>query len=173
MSSLLCVLLSAPLAPAAKSVNLYFKKWYNKKVDMHAVTITIGNKHYGKMSYKQQYSEMVKTIKATYLYHGETKYLFRFELQNNGNLHSHGILMNSYENKFHEAFHKFGQRNRHKLSFMKCRNIDGYLTYIDKENVLPMIHNIKKKDHEMLKADPENPKDSNMPAANAVNEVNI
>ncbi len=143
---------SAPLVPAAKQPDLYFKRWYNKNVDMHAVTITIHGKYYGKMSYKQQYNDMVKTIKSTYSYHGETKYMFRFELQENGNLHSHGILMNTYVNKFHEAFHKYGQRNRHKLSFQPLRNIDAYIKYIDKENILPMIHNIKKKDHATLPA---------------------
>lgn len=130
---------SAPLTPE----KFFFQV---KQCDLYSVTITIGNKLYGKLNYKEQYSELKFTIKKVYPFHGNTKYLFRFELQNNGQLHAHGILYDTYHVKFVEGFCKFGTRNLHKDSFQLCRNLEGYLEYINKENILPCLHNIQKKD---------------------------
>lgn len=133
----------------------YFQKLENKlgyrSQALHVATITIGNKYYGCMDYIQQYNHVVKSIKQTYRYHGETKYWFCFELQANGQLHAHGIIYNGYHAKFIEGFQKFGARNLHKDSYQPLRN-KGYLSeYIHKDVLkketlkIPPIHNITKK----------------------------
>lgn len=123
-----------------------------KSGSLHVATVTIGNKMYGSMSYIDQYQHVIKTIKQTYKYHGDTKYWFCFELQNNGQLHAHGIIYNGYQGKFADGFQKFGSRNYHDKSYQPLRN-KGYLEeYIHKEvnkrenRYIPPIHNILKKD---------------------------
>lgn len=139
---------SAPI----DSIMKFFKHYFSKTVELHAPTITIGNKYYGAMSNNDQYKHMVKTIKETYPYHGTIKYIFFFEQQENGNLHAHGVLMNAYESKFIDNFNKFGKRNLHKDSYQIIRNL-GYFEYIQKDiNKIKFkpIHNIKKKDLQNL-----------------------
>lgn len=113
-------------------------------ISAHAATITIGNKHYGKMSYKDQYKHMVRTIKDTYRFRGETKYTAHFELTKNGQLHAHLLIINGYQVIFAEAFDKFGRRNSHLQSYQDCKNIPKYLEYINKENILKPINNFPK-----------------------------
>lgn len=131
----------------------HIEQWFNKNIDMHAATITIGNKYYGKLSYKDQYKHMVKAIKRTYPYHGDTKYVFHFELQSNGNLHAHGVVINGYQNKFIDGFNHLGLRNTHDKSYEPIKNISKYLEYINKENILPPITNIASKAKQPRKGD--------------------
>lgn len=135
-------------APKNGTIIKFFKHYFEKKVELHAPTITIGNKHYGGMSNDDQYKHMVKTIKEAYPYHGTVKYIFYFEQQENGNLHAHGVLMNAYQSKFIDNFNKFGRRNIHDESYQTLRNI-GYFEYIQKDenkHKYKPIHNVKKKD---------------------------
>ncbi len=133
--------------PPAIIPDNYFLYYSHTAINQDSATITIGYKHILKLSYKEQYAMMVKEIKATYKFHSDTKYLFRFELQNNGSLHAHGIIQNGYANVFHTNFLKFGIHNAKKASYDQCRNTKGYLAYINKENVLPPIHNIRRRDY--------------------------
>lgn len=126
----------------------FFKYYYNKNVELHAPTITIGNKYYGGMSNDEQYKHLCKAIKGAYPYHGTIKYIFYFEQQNNGNLHAHGVLMNAYQSKFIDNFNQFGHRNIHDKSYQQIRNF-GYFAYIQKDEhktKYKPIHNILKKD---------------------------
>lgn len=127
----------------------FFLFYFNRNIELHAVTITIGNKYYGGMSNDDQYKHLCKAIKQTYKFHGVEKYLFYFEQQQNGNLHAHGVLMNAYRGKFIDNFNKFGQRNIHKDSYQEMRNL-GYFEYIQKDKIkykYKPIHNIHKKDY--------------------------
>lgn len=133
-------------SPQILDTHKYFKYWYNKGVDIDITTITIGSKWLGRMSADEQYKQFVKDIKKGYPFHGKTKYVYHFELQNNGMLHAHGIHMESYRDKFIETFDHYGKRNSHKESYQVCRNITGYLEYINKSNIYPPIHNVLKKD---------------------------
>lgn len=124
----------------------YFKYYSDKGVDVYATTITIGRKWLGRKSADDQYKQFVKDIKRKWLYHGKEKYCYHFELQNNGQLHAHGLHMNGDWASFIECFSDYGDRNTKKEAYQKCRNIQGYTEYIDKENAYPPIHNILKKD---------------------------
>lgn len=124
----------------------YIKQLYNENCTIYSTTITIGNKNIGRLSAEDQYTLMVKDIKQHIRYHSESKYIYHFELQKNGQLHAHGVEYNTYRNRFIESFSKYGRRNEHKDSFQECRNIDGYIDYISKEDVFPPISNIQKKD---------------------------
>ncbi len=153
----------APRALPAIIPDNYFLYYAHTGIEMSAATITIGYKHILKLSYKEQYAMMVKEIKKTYKFHSDSiKYLFRFELQENGSLHAHGLIMNGYQNVFHTNFLKFGIHNTKALSYQTCRNIKGYLKYINKENVLPPIHNIRKKDLTSEMGGSGNPKGLNI-----------
>lgn len=125
-----------------------FKSLPPKSNSLYAATITIGNIKYGSMSADKQYADIVKTIKNTYSYHGETKYVFYFEFQKNGNLHAHGAIYNGYQSKFSDSFNKYGLRNIHDKSYEPIKTIE-YFEYIckDKEKIkYKPIHNIKKSD---------------------------
>lgn len=126
--------------------NKFFRYWFNRDIDVDVATITIGKKWIGCKSAEQQYEIMVRDIKKAYPYHGDTKYKFHFELQKNGMLHAHGVIVDGHQSRFIESFSSYGSRNTRNESYQKCRNIDGYLDYIDKENAFPCIHNIKKSD---------------------------
>jgi len=147
---------AAPLSkrPSKKAPIKFFEQLFNKlgndSNSLHAVTITIGNVHYGSMSASEQYRHMKKAIKSCYRYHGETKYIFYFEYQKNGQLHAHGVIYNGYRSKFIDHFNKFGKRNTHKDSYQNVKNIN-YFTYIQKDNSemqykYPIVHNILNKD---------------------------
>lgn len=124
----------------------YMKYLYNKDCPLHITTITIGTKWLGKLSAKEQYKVFVKHIKKHIPFHAEDmRYIYNFELTSNGQLHAHGLEYNTYQNRFAESFSIFGKRNEHPKSFQICRNIDGYITYINKENVYPSITNIQRK----------------------------
>lgn len=124
----------------------YFKFWYNKGTDVICTTITIGKKWLGRKSADDQYKQFVKDIKRAYPFHGKTKYVYHFELQNNGHLHAHGLEIDGYNDTFICAFADYGSRNKSKEAYQKCRNIDGYCDYINKDNEYPPIHNILKKE---------------------------
>lgn len=131
----------------------YFQKRFNTLPEhnesLHAATITIGNVYYGKMSSEQQYKHFVKAIKNCYPYNGETKYVFYFEFQKNGQLHAHGAIYNGYQSRFADHFNKFGLRNCHDLSYQQIKKSD-YFSYIIKEKEkmkkYKPIHNIKRSD---------------------------
>lgn len=132
-------------APRTMECHRYFRE--RQPLDsLYMTTITIGNKFYGRMSAEGQHEHMVKAIKEHIKYYGEHKYIYHFELQKNGQLHAHGLESGTYQQKFHNDFAHFGCRNKHKKSFQKVRNLEGYLQYINKENVFPPIHNIKRSD---------------------------
>lgn len=116
-------------------------------IELHAATITIGNKHYGRMSAEEQYFEMKDSIKKFIPFHSKTqKYIFEFELQNNGQLHAHGIIQGVFQNKFIESFYHFGRRNSHNKSYQDIKHVSNYIDYICKERIFPTVHNIKKHD---------------------------
>ncbi len=130
----------------------YFKQLFKSlppdSNSLHAATITIGNIKYGSMSADKQYADIVKTIKNTYAFHGETKYVFYFEFQKNGQLHAHGAIYNGYHSKFIDSFNKYGLRNIHDKSYEPIKTIE-YFEYIckDKEKIkYKPIHNIKFQD---------------------------
>lgn len=124
----------------------YFRKMFNKGVCLHATTITIGNKRYGRMSDKEQYQEFKKAIRQHIKFHSNSRYIYEFEHTKQGQLHAHGIEYNVYQNRFSESFHKFGARNGHKDSFQKIKAIDEYIKYITKDKEFPTLTNVGKKD---------------------------
>lgn len=125
----------------------YIKKMADDSITMHATTITIGNKWLGKKSAKDQYEVFVKRIKQHIPYHSSNKYLYHFELQNNGQLHAHGIEIGTYRAAFIESFGDFGMRNRHGEAFTKIKSLDKYILYMDKSNDFLPISNIKKSEY--------------------------
>lgn len=140
-----------PLSKRSRKMDpVQFFKQLPSNVDLHAATITIGNIKYGSLSSYEQYLAMKKAIKRTYRYHGNTKYLFFFEYQKNGQLHGHGIIYNGYQRKFVDGMIHFGQRNAHDSSYQLIKKKLFYLDYIQKEKekmkkYIP-IHNILLKD---------------------------
>ena len=127
---------------------------YLPKDALIAVTVTIGNKHYGRMSSDEQYKHMKKAISIfrwrLKLISEDAYYYFTFELQNNGQLHAHGILYNIYHTLFLECFSQFGRRNLAKESFQKVFDVDKYILYIQKEEVYKSIHNITKQNMQSI-----------------------
>lgn len=114
------------------------------KQNLFAVTITIGNKFYGKMSYKDQYKCMKRAIADLKRFESATDYYFTFELTKNGQLHSHGLVHNLYQAAFGGIFGKFGSRNKHPKSFEPLGDLDSYWDYINKECICKSLHNITK-----------------------------
>lgn len=136
-------------------IHRYIKYHLVKGVSMHKTTITIGVKRYGKLSYKDQYKDMVSSIKKHIPYHSEEKrYLYHFELTKNGILHAHGIEISTYQTVFSDDFNKYGLHNTKDQSFVeiKRKTIDEYLKYINKENICPWISNITLKDIRSLES---------------------
>lgn len=115
-------------------------------VTLHITTITIGKVWLGKKSAAEQYKIFVKKIKKHIPYRGEQKYIYTFELTKSGVLHSHGLEYDTYQSRFMESFCNFGSHNCHNKAFQECRNLEGYIKYIQKEQTFPTIHNIHKKD---------------------------
>lgn len=147
-------------APFMEKVHNYFlieqkkiaNSIYNTSDSFHSATITIGNSFYGRMSYKEQYKHMIKDIKNTYAFNGTVKYVAHFELTKAGMLHCHMLIYGGYAASFARGFEHYGKRNSHKKAYEECRNIEGYLKYINKENIMPPIHNIKKIDLDLAKS---------------------
>lgn len=127
----------------------YFKTRFQRKNTLYACTITIGNQKYGSLSAKEQYNDMVKTIKKAYPAKGDYKYIFFFELTKIGQLHAHGIT-DAYQSRFIEYFNKYGKHNSHDKSYPEMADI-GYISYISKEyhpqNVFKPITNVNKLDY--------------------------
>lgn len=112
-----------------------------------ATTITIGNKWIGKLSSRKQYIEFCKAIRKHIGKRDPVKkYLYVFELQDNGQLHAHGVEIGTWQASFIESFQHFGRRNVHDASFCRVKSIDKYLTYMDKEHAFPYITNIRSSD---------------------------
>lgn len=126
----------------------------NTLLPFYMTTITIGNKHYGRMSSEEQYKHFCAAIKKHVKYHNDKgqRYIYVFELQRNGQLHAHGLEVGTSQAQFIESFHKFGSRNMHDKSFQTVKRLETYIKYMQKEEVYPRIHNIKKKD--LLKSPP-------------------
>lgn len=125
----------------------YFTNMFNQKVDLNAATITIGNQKYGSLSAKDQYTDMVKTIKKVYRKDMNIKYIFFFELTKNGQLHAHGIV-DGYEIIFKDGFQKYGKHNTNDKSYESMVSLT-YIEYIKKEwkgTKYPPITNITKQD---------------------------
>lgn len=126
---------------------------------LKAITITIGNRHYGKLGYKKQYRLMRDTVRLSLK--KKHKYICLFEFQNNGNLHIHGIVENTlYHNTFCEIFSKFGSRNCHEKSFAPISDLKSYWDYIwkdqkntEQEFIIKPIHNIYEKHIEKLESE--------------------
>lgn len=129
----------------------YFKSLFEKGTHLCALTVTIGNIYYGKMGYKEQYTELCKTIKKAFPFHGTVKYVAFFEFQKNGQLHAHLATTHIYDTHFKEWFYRFGARNGAPESCQRVKDIK-YFSYIikdveKKENKhIKPIHNIKKDD---------------------------
>lgn len=139
-------------SPKSKKITMaheYFKIMYGAApTSIHATTITIGEKWIGKLSSEVQYNLFKRHIQkhiAPYTA-DDAKYCYHFELQQNGQLHAHGIEFGTYHNRFIESFIDFGKRNKHPDAFTHVIDIDKYLEYIDKENIFPPITNVKKGD---------------------------
>lgn len=113
---------------------------------LHITTISIGCRWLGKKRSEDQYTIFCKKIRQHIPYRSESKYIYCFELQKNGQLHAHGIEYDTYQGRFMESFCSFGSHNTNNKSFQECRNLEGYIKYINKENIYPTIHNILKKD---------------------------
>lgn len=111
-----------------------------------STTITIGNKRYGSLSAKDQYKHIKKAIKKHIPYRSEKKYLYTFELQNNGQLHAHGLELGTYQATFIESFGKFGRRNTHNESYQNTKHVRKYLEYMNKDPIFEPVHNIMKKE---------------------------
>ena len=124
----------------------YFTTRFQRNNTLYACTITIGNQKYGSLSAKEQYDDMVKTIKKAYPTKGEHKYVFFFELTQMGIIHAHGIT-DAYQSRFIEYFSKYGKHNTNDKSYPEMADI-GYIKYISKEyhplNVFKPITNITK-----------------------------
>lgn len=123
------------------------KKLWNAGATFNATTITIGNKYYGRMSADEQYKRMSRDIRRHIKTYAEDDswYFYTFELQKNGQLHSHGIEVNTYWAKFINSFELYGSRNIHKESFKKVSDFEAYYKYITKEPEYPSVHNLSKK----------------------------
>lgn len=120
---------------------------------LNITTITIGRKWLGRKSADEQYNIFVKRIKSHIPYHSNSKYVYHFELTNNGQLHAHGLEYNSWQSNFVSSFADFGHQNTKSISFKPVAHAKGllaYIDYMDKENAYPMIHNIMKKDHNSI-----------------------
>lgn len=139
----------ARVLPAIEKIHRYLETLSVRGCDMNKTTITIGNKIIGMKSYKEQYDDICRIIKLERPYRGAIKYIYHFELQKNGQLHAHGLEIGSYMQNYVEAFSCIGARNAHPKSFVAVKRGDSiteYLRYMNKENILPMITNITKKE---------------------------
>lgn len=116
---------------AINNAQVYFRHRFQRDNTLYAPTITIGNKRYGAMSAEDQYKNMVKDIKRVYNKGMEIKYLFYFELTQNGILHAHGVC-DGYQNIFIDGFHKYGKHNTNDKSYPEIKAIN-YFDYIKKE----------------------------------------
>lgn len=127
----------------------FLQHFHDMGIDFNATTITIGNKWIGKKSSDQQYQIMKKDIRKHINRNKHrqehTWYYYNFELQQNGQLHAHGIEVNTYLAPFHESFESYGKRNVHRESFKKMSNLNSYFEYIEKEKAYPTVTNITKK----------------------------
>lgn len=124
------------------------KLLWDKGLDFHATTITIGCRKYGKLSADEQYKRMVKDIRVhmkRYNFNDDKYYYYCFELQKNGQLHAHGIEINTYNTPFQEIFSDWGARNNHPESFKKVSSFEEYYKYITKECEYPTITNFSKR----------------------------
>jgi len=141
--------------PTDRSINNalnYFTKRFTNKNTLYACTITIGNSKYGSLSAKEQYNDMVKTIKKAYPAKGNYKYIFFFELTQLGIVHAHGIT-DAYQSTFIEWFSKYGRHNQNDKSYPEMADI-GYIKYISKEyhplNQFKPITNVTKLDYNII-----------------------
>lgn len=145
---------SSPCRKAAPQKRLtiydYFYNLSSQGVPLYAATITIGNKKYGSMDSANQYKHFKKAIKQYIPFHSQDKYVFTFELQSNGQLHSHGITTSGYLVNYTENFYKFGSRNGNPKSLEPIKSIESYIKYIQKEQVFPTLTNVMKKDLNQL-----------------------
>ena len=110
-----------------------------------AETITIGNKHIGKLGIEKQYKLIKKRIRE-YGRFEELKYIYHFELQSNGNLHAHGIQFFGFQDRFITFFNDIGRHNMNDKSYQPVKDKKAYLDYINKENLFTPITNITKED---------------------------
>lgn len=137
----------AQIDGAVERSHKYMREMYKRGCIVNATTITIGNKAIGRLSSKDQYKVLKRRIKRHIPYNSEEeRYVYHFELQNNGQLHAHGIEYNTYRGRFTDSFYDIGKRNLAIESFNKVSNIDRYIDYINKENVYPAITNVRRKD---------------------------
>lgn len=124
------------------------EKMWDSGLTFTATTITIGNKRFGKLSAHDQYKRMARDVRI-HMRRGHTNndsyYFYCFELQQNGQLHSHGIEINTYKKPFDDMFSYWGKRNEHPESFKKVTDLKSYYKYITKECEFKTISNLSKK----------------------------
>ncbi len=142
---------SHPRPPAHKTKVYKIHEYFERLLEhepLYATTITIGNKTIGKMSYHDQYKYFVKLIREKRPYNGAIKYIYHFELTQNGQLHAHGVETGGYSANFHEAFGLLGKHNLSPKAYLEVVkvNFSKYLEYINKENIKPIISNVTNKD---------------------------
>lgn len=102
------------------------------EITLTAGTVTIGNKRYLRMSWKEQMNELVLACKEFGNRRG-VEYVAFSEATLSQVPHLHMLIYNGNKAQFIKAFSKFGSRNRHDQSFQPVRNLPGYIDYITKE----------------------------------------